>query len=62
MAKVKDMTTEELELFIEQKLLEIAGDPDSDLPLSEDFRKKIQERAKKPGRRISHSEVLKRFG
>ena len=31
MAKVKEMTVDELEEFIEQKLLEMLGDPDSGL-------------------------------
>lgn len=57
MVKVKDMTIDDLELFIEQKLLEIIGDPDSGLQLREEFRAKMEERLKKPSRKISHEEV-----
>lgn len=61
MATVKDMSSEDLEHFIEQKILEILGDPDSGLCLKKDFRAKIEKRLKKPSGRISHEEVLKRF-
>jgi len=59
--KVKDMSTDDLEHFIEQKLLEILGDPDSGLKLKEEFRKKLEERLRRPSKRISHKEVLKKF-
>jgi hypothetical protein len=62
MAKVKDMTIEDLEHFIEQKLLDIFGDPDTDLHLKDDFRKKLEQRLGKPSKRFSHEEVLKKFG
>jgi len=62
MAQVKDMSLDDLEQFIEQKLLEILGDPDSGLELKEEFRKKLEQRLRKPLERISHQEVLKRFG
>ena len=61
MPKVKDMSVEELEHFIEQKLLEVLGDPDSGLQLTEDFRKKLEERLRTPSKRITHEEVLNRF-
>ena len=61
MAKVKEMTTEELEQFIEQKVVELLGDPDSGLKLKAEFKRKLQLRLKKPGKRISHSEVLNKF-
>jgi hypothetical protein len=61
MAKVKDMSSEDLEFFIEQKILEVLGDPDSGLPLNDEFKAKIKDRLSKPSRRISHEEVLKRF-
>ena len=61
MSEVKDMTTDDLEYFIEQKLLEILGDPDSGLPLKGEYKAKIEERLKKPSKRIPHEEVLKRF-
>jgi hypothetical protein len=37
MTKVKDMTINDLEELIEQKLLEILGDPDSGLRLEKGF-------------------------
>jgi hypothetical protein len=61
MAKLKDMSIDELEHFIEQKLLEVLGDPDSGLQLSEEFKKKLQERLQTPSKRIPHEEVLNRF-
>ena len=59
MAKVKDMSIDDLEHLIEQKLLEILGDPDSGLQLKEEFRKKLEQRLRKPSERISHQEVYK---
>lgn len=61
MPQVKDMSIDELEHFIEQKLLELLGDPDSGLQLKEEFRKRLEERLKASSKRISHQEVLKRF-
>ena len=62
MAKVKEMTVDELEELIEQKLLEMLGDPDSGLKLRPEFKKKLKIRLKKASKRISHQEVMKRFG
>lgn len=62
MAKVKDMTIEDLEQLIEHKLLEVLGDPDSGLQIKEEFKTKLEQRFKRPSKRISHREVLKRFG
>jgi len=61
MPKVKDMSIDDLEQLIEQKLLELLGDPDSGLQLKEEFRKELEQRLRKPSERISHQEVLKRF-
>ena len=61
MAKLKDMSVEDLEQFIEQKVLEVLGDPDSGLDLRDEFKAKLEERLKKPSRRIPHKEVLKKF-
>jgi hypothetical protein len=61
MAKLNDMSIDELEHFIEQKLLEVLGDPDSGLQLSEDFKKKLEKRLQTPSKRIPHEEVLNRF-
>ncbi len=61
MPKVRDMSIDDLEHFIEQKLLEALGDPDAGLQLKEEFRRKLEERIKDPSKRISHHEVLNRF-
>lgn len=61
MSKVKDMTINDLEDFIEHKLLELLGDPDSGLILKEEFKAKLEQRLKGPSKKIPHEEVLKRF-
>jgi len=61
MAKMKDMTIEDLEHLIENKFLEIIGDPDSGLQLKREFKAKLQKRLNTPSKRISHQEVLKQF-
>jgi hypothetical protein len=61
MAKAKEMTVEEIEQIVEHKLLEIIGDPDSGLHLKKAFKKKLEQRLKKPSKRIPHEEVMKRF-
>jgi hypothetical protein len=61
MAKAKEMTVEEIEQIVEHKLLEIIGDPDSGLHLKKAFKKKLEQRLKKPSKRIPHEEVIKRF-
>jgi len=62
MARVKDMSVEDLEHFIEQKMLEIVGDPDSGLQLKEEFKKELQQRLSNTAARIPHEEVLRRLG
>jgi len=62
MSKVKDLSIDDLGQLIEQKILEILGDPDAGLELRDEFRQKLKERLEKPSRRISHEEVLKNFG
>ena len=47
MPKLKDMSIEDLEHFIEKKLLEIICDPDSGLQLKEGFKKELEQRLKK---------------
>jgi len=61
MAKVKDMTVADLEQLIENKLFEILGDPDSGLQLQKEFKTKMEHRLKKPSKRVTHDEVVKRF-
>ena len=60
MAKIKDLSINELELLIEQKILEFLGDPDSGLELSQEFKQELEKRLKTPSRRIPHEEVVKR--
>ena len=62
MAKVEDLTIEELKYSIEQKLLELLGDPDSGLELRREFKKELKKRLSSPSRRISHKEVITKFG
>ena len=62
MTKVKDLTVEELEYLIEQKILEILGDPDSGLELRDEFKEELRERLKSPSKRISQRGVAKRVG
>ncbi len=62
MAKVKDLTIDELEYLIEQKILEVLGDPDSGLELKEEFKEELKERLENPSKRIPHEEVLESFG
>ncbi len=61
MAKIKDMTIEDLEQLIENKFIEIIGDPDSGLQLKKEFKAKLEKRLKNPSKRISHQEVLKKL-
>jgi len=62
MANVKDLTIDELELLIEQKVLEILGDPDFGLDLKEEFKAELRQRLTGQSRKISHEEVLERIG
>jgi len=62
MTKIKDLSIDDLEYLIEQKVLEILGDPDSGLELRDEFKEELRNRLKSSPRRISHEEVLRRFG
>jgi hypothetical protein len=62
MAKVKDLSIDELELLIEQKILEFFGDPDSGLELKPEFKEELERRLKTPSRRIPHEQVVKIVG
>jgi hypothetical protein len=61
MLKTKGMTVDDVEQIVEQKMLEIIGDPDAGLHLTKKFKAKLEQRLAKPSKRISHEEVLKRF-
>jgi hypothetical protein len=62
MANVKDLTIDELEHLIEQKILEVLGDPDSGLELKEEFKQELKSRLENPSSRIPHHEVVSRIG
>ena len=62
MTNVKDLTIDELEHLIEQKILEVLGDPDSGLELKEEFRRELKRRLENPSSRIPHHEVVSRIG
>lgn len=61
MTKVEDLTIDELEHLIEQKILEVLGDPDSGLELREEFKQELERRLKNPSGRIPHVEVVKKL-
>jgi len=52
MAKVKDLTIDELEYLIEQKILEVLGDLDSGLELREEFREELRRCLSSPSKKI----------
>jgi len=62
MPKIKDLTTEDLEYLIEQKILEVLGDSDSGLELKDEFKEELRKRLRGSYKKISHEEVLKRIG
>ena len=61
MDTIKQLTMDDLENLIEQKILEILGDPDTNLDLKEEFKKELKLRIEKHQRKISHQEVIKIF-
>jgi hypothetical protein len=62
MNKLSDLTVDDLEALIEQKLIEIIGDPDSGLHLEKGFKEKLERRLRNVPKKVSHDEVLKKFG
>ena len=62
MPGIKDLTIDELEYLIEQKIVEVLGDPDSGLELKPEFKRELKRRLENPSRRIPHHEVLSRIG
>ncbi|MHB1664712.1 MAG: hypothetical protein ACYCT7_05560 [bacterium] len=61
MSNIKNMTMDDLEQFIEYKLIEIIGNPDSGLKLKKEFKVKLEERLKKTSKRIPGEEVIKKI-
>jgi hypothetical protein len=62
MATINQISIEELENLIEQKIIEILGDPDTNLELREDFKEELKTRLANRSKRASHQDVMKRFG
>jgi hypothetical protein len=62
MRTVKDLIIDELEGLIEQKIVEVLGDPDSGLELREEFTRELKSRLENPSRRLPHHEIVKRIG
>jgi len=62
MPDVKDLSIDELQYLIEQKILEVLGDPDFGLELKPEFKQELKRRLENPSRRIPHHEVLSRIG
>ena len=65
MARTKEinhLSLNDLNNLIEQKILEILGDPDYGLELREDFKKEISKRLRGKSRKIVHEEALEKFG
>jgi hypothetical protein len=61
MSMIKDFTVDDLEHLIEQKVLELLGDPDAGLELKQEFKEELSSRLKNHGVEISHQEVIKKF-
>ena len=62
MKTINQITIEELENLIEQKIIEILGDSDTNLELREDFKEELKARLASRLKRASHKKVMKRFG
>ena len=62
MENISQLTIDDLKNLIEQKIIEVLGDPDISLNLREDFKKELKDRLKRKVKRFSHQEVIKRFG
>ena len=52
----------DIELLIEQKLIELLGDPDSGLEVKTGFLNKLKERLQKKSKRISQKKILEMYG
>lgn len=53
---------QKLQYMIEQKILEMIGDPDYNLELRPEFKREILRRLRRRGKTISHQAVLRKFG
>jgi hypothetical protein len=55
------LTKEEIEMLVEQKVMELLGDPDSGLPLKEAFKKRLRKRIKNLLHTTPHREIVKKY-
>ena len=62
MEGISQLTIEDLENLIEQKIMEILGDPDMSLDFREEFKTELKNRLARRSNRIPHEEAMKRFG
>ena len=62
MSKNTAIAREDLENMIESKILEILGDPDAGLELTDEFKARLHERQNRVSPIVSHNEVLKELG
>jgi len=62
MKNINQLTIDDLENLIEQKILEILGDPDTSLDLRGEFKEELKARIARRVKRVPHQEVMKRFG
>ena len=62
METIGQLTIDDLENLIEQKIIEILGDPDTNLDLRTDFKEELRIRLSRRSKRIPHEEVMKKFG
>ena len=62
MTNVEKLAIDELEYLMEQKILEVLGDPDSGPDLKPEFKQELKRRLETPSRRIPHHEVVTRIG
>ena len=53
---------DDLEHLIEQKVMELLGDPDSGLDVRQEFKEKLNRHLKSRDSRISHQEVERLLG
>ena len=54
-------TKDEVEMLVEQKVLELLGDPDSGLQLKDGFKKKLRQRLKNLSDTVAHAEIVKKY-
>jgi len=62
MNRIKDITLDELKQLIEQKVLDLLGDPNAGLELRTEFKEELDRRLRSPSKKTSHREVVSRFG